>query len=379
MKLIDVRELDNVLVALRGLGYQTIGPTVREGVIVYDRIESIADLPKGVKDVQNPGSYLLQRNDRPEMFGFVVGPHSWKKFLFPPHLLLFSASRSSKGFVIDDEQTHNGKPPAKYALIGARACELAALAIQDQVFTNSEYPDPSYVGVRENLFIVAVNCLHPGGNCFCGSMKTGPKVRAGFDLALTEVVRDDDHFFMVEIGSGRGDRLLQSVVYRDATPLEEQLVLELLNKAENQLSRVLDTTEVRESLLANLEHPEWDAVAKRCLGCANCTMVCPTCFCSTVEEVTDLSGNHAERWRRWDSCFSVDFSRVASGNFRPSSKSRYRQWLTHKFASWVDQFGISGCVGCGRCITWCPVGIDVTEEVKRITLTTKNKEVEHAH
>ena len=122
---------------------------------------------------------------------------------------------------------------------------------------------------------------------------------------------------------------------------------------------------MQELLQGNLEHPRWDDVAERCLTCGNCTMVCPTCFCTTVEDHSDLAGRRAERKRRWDSCFTMDFSYIHGGSVRDQARSRYRQWMTHKLASWIDQFGTSGCVGCGRCITWCPVGIDITEEVAR--------------
>jgi formate hydrogenlyase subunit 6/NADH:ubiquinone oxidoreductase subunit I len=133
-----------------------------------------------------------------------------------------------------------------------------------------------------------------------------------------------------------------------------------------QMGRVMDTSDIKELLYRNYEHPRWDNVAGRCLTCANCTNVCPTCFCTTVEDVTDLTGQQAERRRRWDSCFTMDFSYIHGGSIRASTKSRYRQWMTHKLATWIDQFGTSGCVGCGRCITWCPVGIDITEEVAAI-------------
>jgi Fe-S-cluster-containing hydrogenase component 2 len=135
------------------------------------------------------------------------------------------------------------------------------------------------------------------------------------------------------------------------------------------MGRSMDTTDIKELLYRNYDHPRWRNVASRCLTCANCTMVCPTCFCTTVEDVTDLTGNQAERWRKWDSCFTVDFSYIHGGSVRASPESRYRQWMTHKLATWIDQFGTSGCVGCGRCITWCPVAIDITEEVRAIRAT----------
>ena len=111
----------------------------------------------------------------------------------------------------------------------------------------------------------------------------------------------------------------------------------------------------------------------RCLACANCTMVCPTCFCNSVQDVTDLSVQESSRVRSWDSCFNPDFAQVHGGNYRSSVKGRYRQWLTHKFSSWFDQFDVSGCVGCGRCITWCPVGIDVTEEIAAIRQSSQQE------
>ena len=132
------------------------------------------------------------------------------------------------------------------------------------------------------------------------------------------------------------------------------------------MGREMPGDDVPALLMRNLEHPRWAEVAGRCLTCANCTMVCPTCFCTSVEETSDLTGQESGRTRRWDSCFTMDFSYIHGGSVRSSASSRYRQWMTHKLATWVGQFGTSGCVGCGRCITWCPVGIDITEEVRAI-------------
>jgi ferredoxin len=213
---------------------------------------------------------------------------------------------------------------------------------------------------------VAVNCSKAGGTCFCVSMNTGPRATSGFDLALTELLDDGGHRFLVEVGSERGAALLEELPSRPAADGDEQAADEVIERTASQMGRSLDTTDIRDLLYRNREHPRWDEVADRCLTCGNCTMVCPTCFCSSVEDVTDLAGEEATRVREWESCFTLEHSYVHGGSVRSSNKGRYRQWMTHKLASWIDQFGTSGCIGCGRCITWCPVAIDITEEAAAI-------------
>jgi ferredoxin len=325
---------------------------------VYDEIRDVASLPAGWTDRQEAGAYRLERRPDEALFGYAVGPHSWKKLFFPPRLRLWAARREGKEFAVDDTTP----PPPRLALIGARGCDLAAIAVQDRVFGSGPAPDRDYAARRQDVFVVAVNCGQAGGTCFCVSMGTGPGVSHGFDLALTELL-DGPHRFLVETGSPRGAALLARVGAAPATEADRQAADAVVAATARSMGRTLDTTRIRELLATTHDHPRWDEVASRCLTCANCTMVCPTCFCSTVEDVTDLTGDHAERWRRWDSCFTLDFSYVHGGSVRNSAKSRYRQWLTHKLGTWIDQFGTSGCVGCGRCITWCPVGIDLTEEV----------------
>ena len=370
---IEREDLQGLIEALAESGYRVIGPTVRDSAIVYDEVEKLDDLPAGWTDEQQPGSYRLKRRDDRALFGFNVGPHSWKKFLHPPNLRLFQATRHDKGFEI----SNNNQPAPHLVFLGVRACELHAIAIQDKVFINGPYVDSVYGERREKAFVVAVNCGQAGGTCFCTSMKTGPRAESGFDIALTEVIETDQHYFVAEAGSERGVEILEKTRTRKADESEKKKAEEIVEFAASRMGRNLDTTGIKELLYRNHDHPRWEDVASRCLTCANCTMACPTCFCTTVEDTTDLTGNHAERWRRWDSCFTTDFSYIHGGSMRVSAKSRYRQWMTHKLASWIDQFGTSGCVGCGRCITWCPVGIDLTEEaaaIRKNELQRENKE-----
>jgi len=360
--ILERKDFPRLIEALSAKGYRVVGPMVHDGAIVYDELQSADNLPAGWTDEQDGGSYRLKRRSDAALFGHVVGPHSLKKFLHQPETRLWRAGHSAGRMeVLPEDET-----PSKLAFVGVRSCDLHAMAILDKVLMGGDYVDPGYQRSRQQVFVVAVNCGQPGGTCFCSSMNTGPRATFGFDLALTEVIQNGTHHFVVEVGTERGAQVLSEVPHRPARDKERQTAVSLVARAADQMGRTLDTAGIKELLYRNHEHPRWDDVAARCLTCANCTMVCPTCFCSTVEEVTDLTGRQVERRQKWDSCFTMDFSYIHGGSVRASAKSRYRQWLTHKLATWLDQFGTSGCVGCGRCITWCPVGIDITEEVRAI-------------
>jgi len=359
---LERQHLQRLLDVLSKRGYRVLGPIVRDRAIVYDELDSVADLPAGWTDEQNGGSYHLTKRTDNALFGYVVGPHSWKRFLLQPEIRLWQARRGETSIKMEERREETQRS----AFIGVRSCELHAIAVQDKIFMAGEYVDPSYKSRRENLFIVAVNCGQAGGTCFCVSMKTGPKVTFGFDLAITEIVNTERHYFLVEAGTEIGTEVLREVPSREASQEEKAAAEATSEKCSKQMGRTLNTVEIKELLYRNYENPRWEDLASRCLTCGNCTMVCPTCFCTTMEDYTDLSGQLAERRRRMDVCFTMDFSYIHGGSIRYSPKARYRQWMTHKLATWIDQFGVSGCVGCGRCITWCPVAIDITEEARAI-------------
>ena len=350
----------SALVQLLGArGHTVIGPTVRDGAVVLDEIASADDLPFGWGTEVEAGRYRLVPRADGAVFAHTAGPQSWKTFLHPQREKLWSADRTPDSRLSVTEE-NPGQP--SYAFLGVRPCDLRAIAIQDRVLAGGRYRDRGYEERRTGAFLVAAECTEPGATCFCVSMGGGPAADAGFDLALTEVLDETGHRFLVRAGSEAGQDVLAHVSHQPADPATEHAARAAVDSARDRMGRAMPPVDLRTLMGQSLEADRWDDVAARCLACGNCTMVCPTCFCTTTEEVTDLTGDHAERWLRWDSCFDVDFSYLHGGPVRSSARSRYRQWLTHKLSTWYEQFGSSGCVGCGRCVTWCPVGIDITEE-----------------
>lgn len=369
---IDRDGLQAVIEQLAMRGYRVYGPARRDDAIVYDEIGAISDLPAGWTDRQENGRYRLERRGDNALFGYNVGPHSWKQFLHPAREVLWTAQNGTDGIVFSGSDD----APPKLAFLGVRACEIKAIEIQDRVLRGGSFADTGYERRRRENFIVAVNCGQAGNTCFCVSMRTGPRADDGFDIALTELVSADAHEFLVETGSEDGALVMGQVPHRPATKEQIAAAQNAVSAAAGQMGRSLETDGLKELLQANVNHARWDNVAERCLTCGNCTMVCPTCFCTSVDDHSGLDGKSASRVRKWDSCFTLDFSYIHGGSVRNSAKSRYRQWMTHKLASWIDQFGTSGCVGCGRCITWCPAGIDITEEAAAIRLTAGTAKVE---
>lgn len=356
-------DLDRLVGLLRGQGYTVMAPVVEEGVIRLRPVENAAQIARGVTDEQDGGHYRLIPGDERLYFQYVVGPDSPRRHFLPPVEKLHRIR--VRGKTLEAESLVS--PARKTAFLGIRPCEAAAIRVQDKVFGFGQAgafrceSEPSYCAARAASLVIVTDCVRAGGTCFCTSMNTGPLAREGFDLALTELT----HGFILRVGSPAGADLARELPTREPSDAELELAELKIGMAREHMGRRMDTRTIVRLLDRAFEDRSYEEVAKRCLSCGNCTMVCPTCFCTTVEDSTDLDGD-ITRTRQWESCFSHQFSYAAGGILRGSIRGRYRHWLRHKLCTWWEQFGSSGCVGCGRCITWCPVGIDLTAEVAAI-------------
>ncbi len=369
IRILDPSDLGTLIAELQARGFRVVGPTRRGDAIVTGEIRSVSDLPRGIGDTQEPAAYRLTERGDGAFFGFAAPAQSTKPVFFPAEEVVWRGRRDHErgGHFTVERDTADAVP---VALLGVRSCDLRAVQIHDQVLSHRHYKDAHYTARRDGTVVIAVACGEPAATCFCASMGTGPRPAVAdpqtrepaYDLLLTEVIDETDHHFVVEVGTETGRELADAIQARKGTGKDQARAIEITDAAANRQTRHIDRKSVHDVMRLSAESPHWEAVASRCLACTNCTMVCPTCFCTTISDVSDLAGENAERHRVWDSCFSSEFSYVHGGPTRESTKARYRQWITHKLSSWEDQFGMLGCVGCGRCITWCPAGIDITEE-----------------
>lgn len=351
-KLIPKEEIFKLLELLFEEGYDVVAPVLRDGVICLEEISSPEEIARWVQEEQKKGSYRVIEGEL--FFGYVHGYDSVKRFLHPPRMSLMR--------ITPDLRQEFLLKKKRYAFIALRGCDLKAVEILDDVFLGG-LKDPYYASLREEAFIVALNCPKPSSTCFCTSMGTGPEVRGGYDVLLSEIGRG----FLIRAGSERGEEIVSRLEGREAGEEELREERKVIERAESIIRRRVRTEGLPEKLLERIGSPLWDEIGKRCLACGSCAMVCPTCFCYEVLDEVSLDGAESLRERRWDVCFRESFSAIHGVPLRGSISSRYRQWLMHKFSYWVGQFGKFGCVGCGRCVTWCPVGIDITEEVRRIS------------
>ena len=330
-----------------------VGPSLSGEVVRLVELKGQADLAAGAVDVQAPGRYALGK-EASLVFASVNGPDSPKRYLHPAEVVL---SRLVDGG--DGIQPISGfRPNGKYAFFGIRPCDLSAVGVMDRTLLVPGFEDRVYSALRGGAIFIVVNCTRAGENCFCTSMGTGPGAESGYDVAITEL----PEVLLVDVPE-RNLAIFQGIELKPASEAELRAGGEMVQRAKEQMGRKIVRQDLSKRMYASMDSPAWGKVAERCLACGNCTMVCPTCFCNTVVDSTDLRDGSVSRVRVWDSCLSKDFVYSAGGNPRLQRMSRYRQFVMHKFAYWPDEFGTYGCVGCGRCVTWCPVGIDITETV----------------
>jgi ferredoxin len=356
--------LDALVRHLAASGYRVVGPVVRNASIVYDDVERGDELPAGSRVEQAPGRWRLLDRDDGARFGWTPGADSWKKFVHPSHQEVLRIRRRDDTWVT----TTPSPPDRPLAIVGARDCEVRALDVLDAVLAGS---DPRYSARRADMFVVAVTCGVPASTCWCTSMGGAPRPDAGHDVVLTEVVDDRGHRLVAEAVTDEGDGVLGALLDAgDAGPADDAeltAAADVAQRALDVLTPRLPGDRLPDLLDDTASDPYWDEVARRCLSCGNCTMVCPTCFCATFEDTTTLTGDGSPpsetvRTQHWASCFELDHSNLGGQPVRATTASRYRQWLTHKLATWPAQFGTPGCVGCGRCTTWCPAAIDLPRE-----------------
>ncbi len=298
----------------------------------------------------------LPHTDSAYWFDGANGASAIKPYTFAPHESLWKVMRDEAGRLHFITVLPKPQP---IALLGVRACDLAALALQDQHFLHGAHPDPYYQQRREHLLLIGVNCTQAAATCFCVSTGDGPAIHSGYDLLLSEL----DDGFVVEAGSERGQLLAECLPLHPATNAQYAAAQQRMQAATQQQRHL----PAHPPLYDLLQHPHWQNIGERCLACGQCTAVCPTCFCHREWENPDPDGIHSTHERQWDSCFNSEHSYLRGESVRDNPTEYYRQWLTHKLTGWHEQYGRSGCTGCGRCITWCPAGIDLTAEVEALT------------
>ncbi len=352
-RVLPKQSMDDLVSALHAQGYKVLSPQVEQDEVGWHEVHQSSDLKQGYQDQQQAGSYRLQVHEG-SWFSITHGAPSLKTLTYKPRQPVVHIIKTESGISFQEEAVD----AENIAVIGVRPCDLAALQIQDKVFTCGEYQDDYFKANKASLFIIAVNCTRAAQTCFCASMGCGPRAKSGFDLALTEM----DDFFLLEAGSSRAESIIESLQLQPATVAIEQEAQALIDDCAASQQKKMPQQDMPRELHQARHSNHWQEVANHCLSCANCTMVCPTCFCHAIEETPDLARQSSERVRVWDSCFNPEHGYIHGKNMRPTTAERYRMWMSHKLGSWEEQFGSSGCTGCGRCISWCPAGIDLVEE-----------------
>ncbi len=312
--------------------YEVVAPTDSEGLVLF-------------KQITNPSEVTLE-------FSNTVLP--LKAVFFPQTETLFTFSQGKSVTINMPETT------GEAVVLGVRPCDARSLVMLDHVFAD-EYKDP-YVKKRENTILIGLNCLTPGVNCFCTSVEGGPFSGEYTDIQLTDI---GENYFL-EVKTDKGKAFVESLgdLVTPASEEDEKKKKELEKKAHSAIQRVMNTDGIVDRLEEMFESPFWKGIALKCLGCAACTYVCPTCHCFDMQDETTFT--RGARIRVWDSCMYPEYTRHASGyNPRPERMNRVRNRVYHKYNYFPKNCDVIACVGCGRCIEVCPVNIDIIDVINK--------------
>ena len=331
-------------------GAKLYGYKLQNGNVVFGELASVSDLPLGVVDEQKPGYYRLLQG-----FRFRHCMDSPKRFLLPPEHLLVTISSSYDVIKVEDDVE-------PVILFGIKPCDLKAIEILDRIIYGR---NPVYTKRRDSVKAVVVEeCLEPGETCFCAAVNSGPTASRGFDIAYARLRQD---LFIFRYGSPLGEKILSRIGLREASEEHVKKYLELVDKARAlMMARIPPIKDIGELLRKRASDKKfWEDESMNCVGCGNCNYVCPTCFCIEIDD--RVEGNVSRRVAIWAGCRTYTYGLVAGGHFRRDLYTRYRHFILHKFVFYPIQVGDVGCVGCGRCITWCPMGIDMRDTLKHLT------------
>lgn len=278
----------------------------------------------------------------------------------PPKEVFFPQSETMFNYK-DAKVESTEKVKQKKVLLGIRPCDARANLLLDDVFVGANYKDVYYTNKRKNSIIIGLGCSKPLSTCFCTSCGGGPFSKEGLDILLMDI----GDKYIVQVVTDKGREVLTHK-FTEASREEVRLAEKIKNEAEKRIKSLVEIEGIKEKLDRMFEHPFWNKLSERCLGCGVCTYLCPTCHCFDIAD--EAVNSEGKRVRNWDSCMFPLFTLQTSGhNPRPTGKERMRQRVMHKFNYFVENYKEQACVGCGRCIIDCPVNIDIRKVLEEIS------------
>jgi ferredoxin len=324
---------------------------------IHKFLQTLTEKYKITLPLKKDNLILFQETDSIDKLtlDFVNSKNAPKAFFFPQSevLLQFEGPLVARKVVEREEKIE------PWILFGVRACDIRSFLILDKLFINEDYVDDYYKRRRDTGIIFGYGCNNPGITCFCSSFEIDPFSTQGADLFFTDI----GDKFLVEIISSKGKEIAQNLSPATQSEIDKQN--EIKEKANSKIKSKIHIEGISEKLNNLFENPIWEEISEKCLGCAVCTYLCPTCHCFDIQDET--IDNKGERVRNWDSCMFPIFTLHGSGH-QPRDKKfqRIRQRIMHKFNYYMENFNELACVGCGRCVLNCPVNMDIREIISRI-------------